>query len=104
MMIDVIYAYVLGLALFAIGIAGIAADRHFIVIMLAIELMFAASTVMLVAFFAAGSSGNSPDAVTMLFAIFSVAAAEIIAVVSFYVYMKHNGIAFDVSKLSEMRW
>jgi NADH:ubiquinone oxidoreductase subunit K len=102
-MIPIEYIMALGAALFAIGIAGIAADRHFVVIMLGIELMFAASTVLLIGFFS-WRDAASPDAALMLFAIFSVAAAEIITLISFYIYMKHNGIDFDVSKLSRLKW
>lgn len=102
-MIILSYVLALAIALFGIGLAGIAADRHLIVIMLAVELILVASTVALVGFFSYGQSPN-PDAVLMLFSIFAVAAVEVITVITFYVYMKHHGIEFDVSKLSRLKW
>ena len=102
-MIMLPYLIALGIALFAIGLAGIASDRHLVVIMLAVELIFAASIISLVSFFSY-SVKATPDAVMMLFAIFTVAAVEIITVITFYVYMKHSRIEFDVTKLSKLKW
>ncbi len=98
-----LYIFGLSIALFAIGLAGIASDRHLVVIMLAIELIFVASIISLVGFYYYNSPVN-PDVFTMLFAIFAVAAVEIITVITFYVYMKQKGMDFDVSKLSKMKW
>ncbi len=102
-MIPVIDIFVLSLALLSVGLAGIATDRHLIVIMLSIELIFVASLIALVGFFSSSPVPN-PDAVIMLLSIFAVAAAEIITVVTFYVYMKHREADFDVRKLSKMKW
>ncbi len=102
-MVPLIYLYLLAASLLAIGLAGIASDRHLIVIMLSVELIFAASIVLLVGIFSYSSKPN-PDAVIMLFSIFAVAAAEVITVISFYMYMKHNRIEFDVTKLSKLKW
>ena len=97
------YIFALALALLAIGLAGIATDRHLIVIMFSIELIFVAGIVALVGFFYISPKPN-PDAVLMLLSIFAVAAVEIITVVTFYVYMKHRGVDFDVRKLSRLKW
>jgi NADH:ubiquinone oxidoreductase subunit K len=102
-MIILLYIYALAIALFSIGLAGIAVDRHLVVIMLAVELMFVASSIALIGYFSYGATAN-PGAVVMLFAIFAVAAVEIIAVIAFYIYMKHNRIEFDVTKLSRLKW
>ncbi len=102
-MIMLAYLIALSIALFAIGLAGIATDRHLVVIMLAVELIFAASMIALVSFFSYPGKA-SPGAVLMMFAIFTVAAAEIITVITFYVYMKRGGIDFDVTKLSKLKW
>ena len=102
-MIGLEYLFGLSIALFAIGLAGIAADRHLIVILLAVELILVASTIGLVAFYSSGAA-DGPDAVLMLFAIFSVAAVEVMAAITFYIYMKRYGIDFDVAKLSKMKW
>ncbi len=102
-MILLAYVFALSIALLAIGLAGIASDRHFIVIMLAVELIFVASTISLVAFFSYIPVVN-PDAVLMLFSIFAVASVEIITVIALYVFMKQHGIGFDMAYLARMRW
>lgn len=102
-MIPILYLFALSIALLAIGLAAIAAERHLVLIMLAIELIFVGSTIALVSFFSYTSPAN-PDAVLMLFSIFAVAAVEIITVITFYVYMKYRGVEFDVTKLSKLKW
>ena len=97
------YAIGLGAALFAIGLAGVSSDRHFIVIMLAIELILAASTIALVSFFSSSSSPG-PSGVIALLSIWAVAATEVITVISFYVYIKASGTSFDVGKLNRLKW
>lgn len=97
------YFAVASVALVAIALAGIISDRHFVVIMLAIELMFIASATLLVSFFSfAGSPGT--DAVAMLIGIWAVAAAEVIAMVTLYSFMKLRGFDFDITKLSRFKW
>ncbi len=102
-MIELYYMYALSVALFSLGLAGIATDRHLVVIMLSVELIFVASTIALVGHFVY-TSPPEQGAVIMLFSIFTVAAVEIITVITFYVYMKHNKIEFDVTKLSRLKW
>lgn len=85
------------------ALAGIAAHRNLIVIMLGIELIFVASTIMLVSFFDYNSL-SAPSGVVLLFSIWAVASAEIITVIALYVYMKSGGFGFDVSKLARMKW
>lgn len=95
--------FALSIALLAIGLAGIATERHLIVILFSIELIFVASVIALIGFFLTRTAYN-PDIIIMLFAIFAVAAVEIITVVTLYVYMKHTGVDFDVRKLSRLKW
>ncbi len=71
--------------------------------MLSVEIIFMASIVALVGFFDVNSPPN-PGVAVMLLSIFSVAAVEVIAVVAFYIYLKHTGTDLDVRKLSRMRW
>ena len=97
------YLAAASVALVAIAIAGIISDRHFIAMMLGIELMFIASSILLVSFFSFASSPG-PDAVTMLVGIWAVAAAGIIATVTLYVCMKSQGFDFDMAKLSRLKW
>ena len=102
-MIPFTYLLAIGLSLFGIGLAGIASERHLVVILLSIEVIFASSTIILVSFFSFASNAD-PSALIMLVSIWAVAAAEIIALITFYVYMKSNGISFDISKLSKLKW
>jgi NADH:ubiquinone oxidoreductase subunit K len=102
-MIPLLDVFAVSVAIFAIGLAGIAMDRHLIVIVLGIELILIASAIALIDFFAYSQPQN-PDAVVMLLAIFTVAAVEVIAVITFYVHMKSLNVDFDVTKLSKMKW
>ena len=97
------YLLLTGVFLLAVTLAGIITDRHFIVIMLAIELIFISSSILLVYFFAYGTNPD-PSAVPMLVAIWSVAAVEVIALITFYVYMKSRGFDFNVTRLSKLKW
>ncbi len=100
-----IFPYFIELAfiLFAIGLAGIAADRHFVAIIIAVEIILVASLVALVSFFTSTAAVSSGP-VLMLISIWAVAATEIIVLITFYVYMKYNGINFDITGLSKMKW
>ncbi|VVB77483.1 NAD(P)H-quinone oxidoreductase subunit 4L, chloroplastic [uncultured archaeon] len=97
------YVALTAIALFGVAVAALTTNRHFVMIMLAIELIFISSTLLLVSFFAAGSTATG-DPATMLVAIWSVAAAEVIAAVTFYVFMRSKGMDFDITKLSRMKW
>lgn len=97
------YLALASVALVAVALAGVMADRRFLAVALAVELMLVASSILLVSFFSfAGSPG--PDAAIMLIGIWAVAAAEVIATVTLYFYMKSKGFDFDVSGLSKLRW
>ena len=102
-MIPLIYFFALGMALVGIAFAGIASDKHFVIILLGIELILVASTILLVTFFEYSSTPN-PGALIMLVSIWAVAAVEIITLITFYLYMKERNVDFDVTKLSKMRW
>ena len=97
------YLVLVSVALVAVALAGIITDRHFVVIMLAIELMFIASAILLVSFFSFASPGGS-DAVVMLIGIWAAAAVEVITMVTLYIYMKSQGFDFDITKLSRLKW
>ena len=97
------FVLIAALALLGVSLAGIITDRHFVVIMLAIELVFISSSILLVYFF---SYSSAPDAsaVPMIVAIWSVAAVEVITLITFYVYMKSKSFDFDVTKLAKLKW
>ena len=89
-------------ALVGIALAAIAVERNLIVILLAVELIFLASTIAIVGFMS--YSQGSALGIMALVSVWAVAAIEIITLVAFYVYMKAKGYSFDVSLLSRMRW
>ncbi|MDE1861061.1 MAG: NADH-quinone oxidoreductase subunit K [Candidatus Micrarchaeota archaeon] len=102
-MIPLFYFITVSVVMLAIGLAGIASDRHLIVIVLGVELILVASIISLVGFFTYSQPQNT-DAIAMLLALFVVAAVEVIAVITFYVHMKSMNVDFDVTKLSRLKW
>ncbi len=96
------YYIALSVALFAVGIAGVVTSRHLVVILLSIEIIFAASTIAAVSFFS--FLYQSDVAIILLLSIWGVAAAEVNGVIVFYVYLKRQGAGFDVSKMNQLRW
>lgn len=95
-----LYFIALGFALFAVGISGVVASRHFIIMMLAIEVALTASIVVAAASFTYSSSGNI---IGLLFTIWAIASAEIMGMVAVYRYMLAHGISMDVRQLSKLR-
>jgi NADH:ubiquinone oxidoreductase subunit K len=86
----------LGFALFAIGVAGIAASRHFVIMILAVEIILVASSLIAVSLYSFLSSG---EILSLLFVIWSIAAIEVIALVVFYRYLAKLEVSLDVTKL-----
>lgn len=97
------YMLIIAVSLLGVALAGIITERHFIAIFLGIELVFVASTLALVSFFAYAQNPD-PSAVPLLIGIWAVASAEIITLITFYMHMKSKGFDFDVSKLSKLKW
>ncbi len=97
------YLSVLCAALVGIALAAIATQKNLIAIVLAVELIFVASTLALADFFSYGTT--SPSAGLILFvAIWAVAAIEAIALIAFYVYMKAKGHDLEIDLLSRLKW
>lgn len=98
-----IFAYFLavGFALFAVGIVGVVASRHFIIMMLAVEIALSAAIVVAAAGFVYSAGGG--DVLGLLFTLWAVASAEIMGMVAVYRYMMVNGVEMDVRKLSRLR-
>lgn len=97
------YLLLISTSLLAVALSGIISERHFAVIMFSVEIIFIASIVGLVSFFSYSQSPD-PSAVPMLISIWSVAAAEVIALITFYIFMKSRGFDFDITKLSKLKW
>ena len=90
-MID--YVIMLLVAVFAILVAGAALERRPIAIALAAAFILMLSAALLVYFF---SKDGGPDAIMLLLGIFSIAAAEAIAIATFYIYAKASGSELEV--------
>lgn len=98
--IPIEYFIVVGFALFSIGIVGVAASRHFLIMILSMEIALVAATLVAATFFYTTIAGNI---MLLLFAIWTVAATEAIALVSFYRYLAKYETSLDVTKLSRLR-
>jgi NADH-quinone oxidoreductase subunit K len=93
------YFIALSFALFAIGMAGVAITRHFLLMIFSIEIALAASTLLATAFYYTTAPGN---VMLLLFAIWTIAATEAIALVSFYRYLSRYETSLDVTRLSKL--
>ncbi|MEM0200928.1 MAG: hypothetical protein QXD23_00810 [Candidatus Micrarchaeaceae archaeon] len=102
-MIPLFYILSICVALMSIGIAGVAIEKNFITIMIAIELIFLASSIAFVGFFSYSSSPNASGFVGLI-TIWAVAAVEIISLIAIYIYMKANGFEFNIELLSKLKW
>ncbi len=101
MIIGLTYPLVLSFAILAIGIAGVIASRHFIIMMLSIETIIVGSIIMLFSFF--DTLQGSSLAMLILASIWAVLVAEVSGIVVFYIYLKKRGTGFDVSTFSKLR-
>ncbi|MGC8629024.1 MAG: hypothetical protein ACP5T4_02325 [Candidatus Micrarchaeia archaeon] len=77
--------------------------RHFALVILSIELMFVASTLLLVSFFTFMANPGS-DGIMLLFSLWAIAAAEAMALITFYIFMKSKGFNFDIRNLNRLKW
>jgi NADH-quinone oxidoreductase subunit K len=100
-MIILSYFIFLSFVVFAIGLAGILASRHFLIMMLSVEIAISASTILAVSLFYFAESGSS--ILLLLLAIWSVASAEVMAIIVFYRYMARNEVSLDVTKLRKLK-
>lgn len=101
MIIGIEYPLMLSAAMLALGIAGVIASRHFIIMMLSIEVVFVGSIIMLVGFF--DMIQGSALFLLLLASIWAVLVAEVSGIVVFYIYMRKRGLGFNVSKFSRLR-
>ena len=92
---------ILSLEVFAVGLSGLIASRHFLIMVFSIELMLVSSTLLATTFYYYGVSSNIG---IFLFAVWAVMASEVIAVVAVYRYLQRADTGMDVKKLSDMKW
>ncbi len=91
---------ILSFALFALGISGVAATRHFLLMILSIEVALVSATLLAVTFFYYSTQGNI---MLLLFSIWGVAAAEAMVLIAFYRYMSRFEMSLDVTRLSKFK-
>ena len=94
------YFLMLGFALFSIGVAGVLATRHFVVMVLSIEVILVSSSLIAMSLY---SYLSYTDILPLLFVIWAIAAADVIALVVFYRYLAKFKVSLDVTKLNRIR-
>ena len=94
------YLLVLGFALFSLGVAGVAASRHFVVIVLSIEVILVSSSLAAMSLYSYLTAGAI---LPLLFVIWAIAAIDVIALVVFYRYLAKYKVSLDVTKLNRLR-
>lgn len=99
--IPIEYFIAISFALFSLGMVGVAVTRHFLLMILSVEIALVASTLFATTmYFSVIGAGNI---LLLLFAIWTIAAAEAIALVSFYRYLARYETSLDVARLSRLR-
>ena len=90
----------IGIALFSIGIAGVVSSRHFVIMVLSIEIILVASSLVAVSLYSYVTNG---EILSLLFVIWAIAALDVIALVVFYRYLAKLKMNLDVTKLNRLR-
>jgi NADH-quinone oxidoreductase subunit K len=101
--VPVSYFLVLSALLFSIGIYGVLAREHAVLVLLSIELMLNAVNINLIAFSALLREAGVPGQVFALFVI-AVAAAEVGIGLAIVILIFRNRQNVDVDELSLMKW
>ena len=99
----VAYFLVLSALLFSIGVYGVLARQHAVLVLLSIELMLNAVNINLVAFSALLRDAGVSGQVFALFVI-AVAAAEVGVGLAVVILIFRNRQSVDMDELSLMKW
>jgi NADH-quinone oxidoreductase subunit K len=97
------YFLILSALLFSIGVYGVLARQHAVLVLLSIELMLNAVNINLVAFSALLGEAGTSGQVFALFVI-AVAAAEVGVGLAIVILIFRNRQSVDVDELSLMKW
>jgi NADH:ubiquinone oxidoreductase subunit K len=92
------FVFMVGLAMFAVGIAGLATSKHLIIMVAAAEIALLSSAIVAVSNYGTSDYAGLLD---FLFVIWTIAAVEIMCLIAFYRYMVKERMSLDVSKLSD---
>lgn len=98
-MILLYYFVMLAIALFAVGMVGVGMTRHFLVMLIALEVSISAAALLAAAFY----SYIGGDVMLVLFMAWTIAAVEAMALVSFYRYLARFEVSMDVTRLSRIK-
>jgi NADH-quinone oxidoreductase subunit K len=96
------YPLIIAIILFSVGLAGIASSRNFILIILSAEVMIAASILAATAFFSVQHQQDGTF-LQFLLSMWSIAGAEAMVLIAFYVKMHKYSVDFDVGKLNKFK-
>ena len=99
----VAYFLVLSALLFSIGVYGVLARQHAVLVLLSVELMLNAANINLVAFSAMLGEAGVPGQVFALFVI-AVAAAEVGVGLAIVILIYRNRRSVDIEDMSLMKW
>ena len=94
---------VLSALLFSIGVYGVLARQHAVLVLLSIELMLNAVNINLIAFSAMLGEAGVPGQVFALFVI-AVAAAEVGVGLAIVIFIFRNRASVDVDEMALMKW
>lgn len=97
------YFLVLSSLIFCVGVYGVLARRHAVLVLLSVELMLNAVNINLVAFSAMLQEAGLAGQVFALFVI-AVAAAEVGVGLAIVILIYRNRQGVDVDDLSLMKW
>jgi NADH:ubiquinone oxidoreductase subunit K len=101
--VPVSFFLVLSAMLFSIGVYGVLARQHVVLVLLSVELMLNAANINLVAFSAMLQEAGVPGQVFALF-IIAVAAAEVGVGLSIVILIYRNRRSVDVDDMALMKW
>ena len=99
----VTFFLILSALLFSIGIYGVLAREHAVLVLLSIELMLNAANINLVAFSAVFVDAGVSGQVFALFVI-AVAAAEVGVGLAIVILIFRNRASVDIDEMSLMKW
>jgi NAD(P)H-quinone oxidoreductase subunit 4L len=97
------YFLVLSALLFSIGVYGVLARQHAVLVLLSVELILNAANINLIAFAAMFGTAGVAGQVFALFVI-AVAAAEVGVGLAIVILIYRNRRSVDIDEMSLMKW
>jgi NADH-quinone oxidoreductase subunit K len=98
--IPLAHAWVLAIALFALGLAGLLARRNLVFMLMSVEIMLNAAGL---AFIAAGARWGQADGQVMFILILTLAAAEVSVGLALILQLYHRSASVDADATTSLR-